>query len=563
MHSFILPLAFSTLAAAQSFSRGVPSASTPSDQRPALDWIRFASVRHQLKSAPDGPSKGQLQGGTVNVGISADVCSQFFATNSTPTNLSSGPILGGSSSVTTTAKAVQSAIPASAAATSAAAPAASAKSASAAVHAGYVLIVGAVASISKISTIRNSSLMHVHILIATVLCSLLVHSATATTSTSPSSVTVASTTTAKASTTSTTSNISTIKTTTTTYTKKLTSTTATSSTTSVSTNPSSTGSTKTKTASSKSGDSSKSTQTAAPIGAPLPAGAIYATPDATRSTAGILDTGYPPGTPESGEFVSGWYNDIYWRPIGTPSYIAGAKLNATANLRKRRLLHRQDASSLDRFYSTQGLDQGYAKSRVMLLVRGQVLFCRALTGSTDGVKSEEVVPLDAPVACVLFDSLTGQVRDANYLKDVLGTYSAFEKRGMKILSPQQQDTTAFSEVGASDVDDIDLTMGFKRGWYGGVYWRVCGEFPDQFVAGGVAGNEYMYNTYGLDQGISGTLVVAEVPGLGRTFCRGVGREPASDPYFACVLLSGGQVVEQYALYKRLGQRSDYRDLLEN
>ncbi|KAJ3236160.1 hypothetical protein HDU78_004754 [Chytriomyces hyalinus] len=405
--------------------------------------------------------------------------------------------------------------------------------------------------------------MHVHILIATVLCSLLVHSATATTSTSPTSVTVASTTTAKASTTSTTSNTSTIKTTTTTYTKKLTSTTATSSTTSVSTNTSSTGSTKTKTASSKSGYSSKSTQTAAPIGAPLPAGAIYATPDTSRSTAGILDTGYPPGTPESGEFVSGWYNDIYWRPVGTPSYIAGAKLNATANLRKRRLLRRQDASSLDRFYSTQGLDQGYAKSRVMLLVRGQVLFCRALTGSTDGVKSEEVVPLDAPVACVLFDSLTGQVRDANYLKYVLGTYSAFEKRGIKILSPLQQDTTAFSEMGASDVDDIDLTMGFKRGWYGGVYWRVCGEFPDQFVAGGVAGNEYMYNSYGLDQGISGTLVVAEVPGLGRTFCRGVGREPASDPYFACVLFSAGQVVEQYALYKRLGQRSNYRDLLEN
>ncbi|KAJ3234530.1 hypothetical protein HDU81_001343 [Chytriomyces hyalinus] len=388
-------------------------------------------------------------------------------------------------------------------------------------------------------------------------------------------------TTATTSTTSTTSKTSTTKTSTTSSTTKFTSTTATTSTsststtftkssttsktsiktaTSVATILGPTGSTKTKTSSTKS--TSNSTQPTAPIGAPLPAGAIYATPDSTRSTAGIIDTGYPPGTQESGDFVSGWYNDIYWRPIGTPAYIAGAKLNTTANLRKRRFLRRQDASALDRFYSTQGLDQGYAGSRVMLLVRGQVMFCRALTGSTDGVKSEDVVPLDAVVACVLFDSVTGQVRDANYLKNILGTYSAFETRAMKILSPLQQDTTVFSEVGASDGDDNDFTMGFKRGWYGGVYWRVCGEFPDQFVAGGVAGNEYMYSSYGLDQGISGTLVVADVPGLGRTFCRGVGREPVSDPYFACVLFSGGQVVEQYALYKRLGQRSDYGDFLE-
>ncbi|KAJ3229303.1 hypothetical protein HDU78_009144 [Chytriomyces hyalinus] len=151
MRSFILPLALSTLAAAQTFTTCAAWGTTCFNAvRPntciGLDPICFSPSPTQVCAAckcKDGPSKGELQGGTVNIGISADVCSQFFATNSTPTSLSSGPVLGGSSSVSTTAKAAESGSPAPTSA--AAAPAASAKSAGAAMNAGYALLFGAVA----------------------------------------------------------------------------------------------------------------------------------------------------------------------------------------------------------------------------------------------------------------------------------------------------------------------------------------------------------------------------------------------------------------------------------
>ncbi|KAJ3234531.1 hypothetical protein HDU81_001344 [Chytriomyces hyalinus] len=84
-----------------------------------------------------------MQGWSIQGSITGRNCEQFFSTNSTPTNLSSGPVLGASSSISTTAKAVQTAIPASAAATSVAAP--TANSDGAAVHAGYALMFGVAA----------------------------------------------------------------------------------------------------------------------------------------------------------------------------------------------------------------------------------------------------------------------------------------------------------------------------------------------------------------------------------------------------------------------------------
>ncbi|KAI9335541.1 hypothetical protein BDR26DRAFT_530324 [Obelidium mucronatum] len=53
----------------------------------------------------DGALKGTLQGGSVQIGVADSICQQFFATNSTPTAIEKGPVLGGTT--TTTASSTQ------------------------------------------------------------------------------------------------------------------------------------------------------------------------------------------------------------------------------------------------------------------------------------------------------------------------------------------------------------------------------------------------------------------------------------------------------------------------
>ncbi|KAI8619542.1 hypothetical protein BC830DRAFT_756438 [Chytriomyces sp. MP71] len=194
----------------------------------------------------------------------------------------------------------------------------------------------------------------------------------------------------------------------------------------------------------------------------------------------------------------------------------------------------------------------------MLLVNGQTLFCRALTGPSTPVTGSTAAPPTAPVACVQFNTATGAVANPSYLLGLLGTALVLSRRSLTPLIPTQADLTGIADAGVPD-SAVSVTLGFRRGWYQGVYWRVCGEFPNEFVAGGVPGDEYLYNTYGTDQGENGTLMIASVPGVGTTFCRGVG--VGVNPYFACVLFEGTRVAAEYGLYQQLGQKSDYASFL--
>ncbi|KAI8613419.1 hypothetical protein BC830DRAFT_1132226 [Chytriomyces sp. MP71] len=89
-----------------------------------------------------GPLAGTTQGGTVEIGIDAETCNQFFATNSTPTSINGAPVLGGSPS-TTSVKSSAAATSANTVAPSASAGAANANSnsgASAVSKTAYALI---------------------------------------------------------------------------------------------------------------------------------------------------------------------------------------------------------------------------------------------------------------------------------------------------------------------------------------------------------------------------------------------------------------------------------------
>ncbi|ORY46994.1 hypothetical protein BCR33DRAFT_715377 [Rhizoclosmatium globosum] len=273
-----------------------------------------------------------------------------------------------------------------------------------------------------------------------------------------------------------------------------------------------------------------------------PGGAVFAKPDSTISTTGLSDLGYPVGTPQSAGFVNGWYNGVYWRVVGSPPYVAGCYSNPNSPKRdafqfnNKRAPVSPNATYIPYFFSTQGLDQGYPGSRWMLTINGQTLFCRALLQGAV-VLANVTAPPSTPVACVQFDLGTGNVLSATYLQGTLG-------RAATIKFPTWKSVVGITDVGAPD-GNTALNMGFRSGWYNGVYWRVSGAWPNQFVAGG----------FGLDQGVPGTLVIADVPGIGTTYCRGVGQN--ADPYMACVLFIGDQVADQYSLYQQLGQWSQY------
>ncbi|KAJ3122502.1 hypothetical protein HK100_011973 [Physocladia obscura] len=305
----------------------------------------------------------------------------------------------------------------------------------------------------------------------------------------------------------------------------------------------------------------------------LPDGAFFASVDTTIPNNNVSDYGYANGSPQAGSFINGWYQGIFWRTVGDPPFIAGAPsianaqhltlredrrernlLNLTENNFKQDILRRRSNSSNgsvnnDYFYSTQGLDQGYPDSRMMLTISNTTMFCRALLA---GATPQTITtPTNVPVACVRFNVTSGAVISATYLEGILGNFSAYVVRRLVLQTPISLSVQGFECTGNADANDE-----FPSGWYDGVFWRVCGEYPDMFVAGGVVENQFLYNTAGLDQGLTGTRVIATVVGSDPMFCRGVGTTDANS-YMACVLFDQSRVVNEYFLYQQLGTWSLY------
>ncbi|KAJ3388299.1 hypothetical protein HDU84_009884 [Entophlyctis sp. JEL0112] len=186
----------------------------------------------------------------------------------------------------------------------------------------------------------------------------------------------------------------------------------------------------------------------------------------------------------------------------------------------------------------------------MMVINGQTMFCRALTST--GAASAS----DAPMACVQFNASSGAVLSPTYLQGSLGKFANYAVRPITIQFPSLQSVAGFAEPGGSVPSSV-----FREGWYANVLWRVCGTYPDQYVAGGILGNEYQYSTFGLDQGVAGTRVMATVLGISDIlFCRGVAMDSISDdPFMACVLFADGTgtVQNQYYLWQQLGRWSEY------
>jgi hypothetical protein len=76
---------------------------------------------------------------------------------------------------------------------------------------------------------------------------------------------------------------------------------------------------------------------------------------------------------------------------------------------------------------------------------------------------------------------------------------------------------------------------FKRGWYGGFYWRVVGSHDDLHIAGGDRENPYRFVCKG-DLGLSGSQRMVFVPEKGYVLCRLVLAKPGMFPPFvlACI-----------------------------
>ncbi|KAI8848764.1 hypothetical protein BC829DRAFT_393394, partial [Chytridium lagenaria] len=77
------------------------------------------------------------------------------------------------------------------------------------------------------------------------------------------------------------------------------------------------------------------------------------------------------------------------------------------------------------------------------------------------------------------------------------------QRPITVLSPTYSPQTV-SNPGFSDVST--LVGGFVRGWYEGVFWRVIGASPNQYVVGGTPSAPVQFSTEGLAQGFANTRV---------------------------------------------------------
>lgn len=112
-----------------------------------------------------------------------------------------------------------------------------------------------------------------------------------------------------------------------------------------------------------------------------------------------------------------------------------------------------------------------------------------------------------------------------------------------------------SESGARVRDkgyrDDDFLKGFRKGWYEDVYWRTVGDHPNQFLSGGVDGNDYKFNireVHGF--GFDNRRIMIKLPVEGFVFCRGVGGD-VRNPEMSCVLFHADGTVQNTDGYKNL------------
>ncbi|KAJ3107525.1 hypothetical protein HDU97_003830 [Phlyctochytrium planicorne] len=262
---------------------------------------------------------------------------------------------------------------------------------------------------------------------------------------------------------------------------------------------------------------------------PLPTTITVLSP--VYSSVSIADWGYPDTwLSYANGFVRGWYSGVYWRVVGnTPGlYVVGGTPSAPY------------------LYSTQGLEQGVANTRIIANVTGYgPLFCR-------GVGTDTTNP---PMACVLY-STNGTVLDPYFLRGNIGTWSSYNlsKRKVTFLKPDRAWDGTVGDQGYAD--GTTNSKGFSKGFYGPVYYRAVGDNPNIFISGGVQANAYLYNCKG-DLGYSGMRQMASVQGYGNLFCRGVGNNGAN-PDVACFRFDFfGDLVDGYAFMGQIKGWYDY------
>ncbi|KAJ3090183.1 hypothetical protein HDU96_003508 [Phlyctochytrium bullatum] len=235
---------------------------------------------------------------------------------------------------------------------------------------------------------------------------------------------------------------------------------------------------------------------------PLPTTITLLSP--TWSALTVPDMGYADTHWLSRGLPRGWYNGVYWRVVGNAGseFVAGAVPAV--------------AATNTYFFSTEGIrDQGQTDKRVIADVPGYgMMFCRGVGTDTDPF-----------VACVRhWDN--GTVRDPFFLQGQVGRWSqyAFGARTLTFVTPSAQafDATRLWDQGY----DSNNNLGFERGYYNGVYWRLVGDDPTRFVSGGIPTTSkslsYFYNTYRGESnlGVDRTKrKIVNVPGYGPIFCR--------------------------------------------